>query len=189
MEGFQCGILFSGITIEDVYSEHIANHDFAIHKDSLLLVSAQKSKSVLWNHENIPLFQFSIIAEKSGFLKDFIKIDKTVLNPEAYSKNFEQWGIEIRPQFSDPSELKTIYPVPFVNELNIPFYANQSGRGELLITDWSGRTIFQKDINLDKGDNFLRISRNEFPFEIEKWLNLTLKFDNSLYSQVIVSGE
>ena len=189
MEGFQCGILFSGITIEDVYSEHIANHDFAIHKDSLLLVSAQKSKSVLWNHENIPLFQFSIIAEKSGFLKDFIKIDKTVLNPEAYSKNFEQWGIEIRPQFSDPSELKTIYPVPFVNELNIPFYANQSGRGELLITDWSGRTIFQKDINLDRGDNFLRISRNEFPFEIEKWLNLTLKFDNSLYSQVIVSGE
>lgn len=53
------------------------------------------------------------------------------------------------------------YPVPFANELNLNIVTQQTGNGELKITDLQGRLIAVKQVDLEEGKNLITLNSLE----------------------------
>ncbi len=52
-----------------------------------------------------------------------------------------------------------IYPVPFVSTATVNLYSTVKGTGVLRLAGFSGRIVWQEEVNLDKGNNSFALQR------------------------------
>ncbi len=112
-------------------------------------------------------FTLLLRAKKDVLLSKALSIGSTVTAAVAYSGDEEELGIE----WSYTKDAESIWvtdlslgqntPNPFGNETIIPFTLTQDGEVTLTITDLTGKLLFKHRSYRDKGENTLRINRND----------------------------
>jgi hypothetical protein len=133
-----------------------------MHAENFALFQPTSALTISWFGQAIPMFTLRVRALKTTQLHDCIAISNSITHSEAYtrvSNDVQKKAITL--QFMDGAntvesgvgfELYQNYPNPFVDETSIRFYLPDNDEVRLVISDLSGRAVYQHTAPFLKGN-------------------------------------
>ncbi|MEZ4906120.1 MAG: T9SS type A sorting domain-containing protein [Saprospiraceae bacterium] len=185
IEGMQFSLDFNSsvLNIESVTGQEIALDDNYYNiKDSKLNLS--------WNRltegqidVTKPLFTIRFNTVAGGLLSNAINLDNSI-SAEAYDDNLTVNGIslKVRNGIDDVFKIYQNTPNPFTNETEIGFVLPEAGNVNITVYDITGKVLFTKSSDFDKGFNSVNVSRDDLNsasgvlyYKIENGVNSAVK--------------
>jgi len=169
---------FSLTKLKDLYGVQLA-----LHTSSMKILSVQsevlqeqqwefltdRELAIAWDYlsgkDKVQdrFFDLTLRAEKSGFIKDFLKISSNRIEPMAYNSEEETSTISLK--FEESTITKntqlTSYPNPFSDETTISFNLDQAEEVSLVLRDVNGALLNQFEIQGQKGINTINLSQED----------------------------
>ncbi len=162
--GMQIGIKYNNANLDIAKVEagkmSIAKDNYAV-KDGVLYMSWNSTKGYTYNEDEI-LFTIYFTAKDAGQLINQLAVANKI-SPEAYSDDLEVYGIELNYRNSENGgfALYQNTPNPFSNETEISFQLPEAGMVTTTVYDVAGKVIVQKSSIFEKGNNSVKMSKND----------------------------
>jgi len=167
MEGMQFSLNFNSelIDLQDIESNilDISGTNYAEHNNSIFF-SWNSQNSVKLNSEN-PIMILKFIAKEDGQLNKQLALNNDI-NAEVYNEDLNIFNLTLNQRDADNSEF-TLYqnmPNPFTNETEIAFSLPENGEVKLTIYDVTGKVMYQKIQNYNRGYNSVSVSKDDLNF-------------------------
>ena len=169
VQGYQFTLSLTGLEILDIQpGAGMAMSNFGVFSDlpaSPAEAHNTKEGSAIttsFNGNEQGEFAVSFRALKSGKISEMIGVSSRITKAESYSQNGAKQDVALR--FSSPAgmiptivgigfELYQNQPNPFVNKTYIGFNLPEAGAATLTVYDETGRMLYSREGNFDKGYN------------------------------------
>ncbi len=140
------------------------NHIF---KDQGLVTVSWNTSKFLKTSNNTPLFKIKFIAKNNGKAKMNLNINSEITNAEIYTN--ENYGIgenKLKLEFRNSIDINTFsvrqnVPNPFSETTSIGFEIPENQTVILSIYDITGKIIYQKKQEFEKGYNIIKINKKD----------------------------
>ncbi len=172
--GFQLGFTFDAEVLEfidAIPAEATASEDLGFHTPSegVILLNWYTPRSS--SSKNGELIRLRFKAKRPGRLVEAIRLDPTLIAPEAYlyvaDDAFETAAIQLEFISSGNSNtedfLLTNLPNPFDNSTTIRFYLQQAGEASLYITNLSGQIVWSTSGQWSAGLHEITLDGDQLP--------------------------
>jgi len=164
IDGIQLFLDYQNLKIQQIKGAKL-NEEFAsvnIQKDYIFMSWFGNG-----NQDHDYLFSIDVIAEHSGYVSDFIQLNKNWLPSEMYVENeADPYSIEFSYVDSAKEEVhfsvSQNYPNPFIDHTNIKFRIPVAGEVSLVLMNSQGQILLDKTIKASTGENTIVLNRDEF---------------------------
>ena len=175
LAGFQFGLRFDPRNIEvlDVQAGSFSNMSAAniaiLNEEGLIATSWNTNQGDDLNlDQDEIIFKLVLSAKTNGKVSQLMALDQRSIRPEAYDKNLKVQNLKVNfvqgTSVSDYSfQLFQNQPNPFEQVTKIPFQLPEEDVLNLLISDASGRIVYQQSQSFQQGYQEWQLDRRDLP--------------------------
>lgn len=167
VEGIQFNIDFNSDLLELQAIEgnllNVSNSNYSLHDNSLYF--SWNSQSSVNTNDTKSLFTLKFLAKNDGAVNNQISLNDG-LKAEAYNGDLETFNLRLIPRSTENGKFALFQnmPNPFTNETEIAFNIPVDAQVKLTVYDITGKVLFEKVKNYNKGYNSVSVSRDDLNF-------------------------
>ena len=156
LQGYQMALNYAGLELVNIEEGLVEQHHFGsnLQEESILLNSWDRFDGSKTTTEDQPaLFSLKFKALKAGKLSEFLHLQSTVLQTEAYTFNGALMDIVLQFETAKTTAftLEQNHPNPFRNTTSIGFQLPEAGWAILTILDVQGQVLLQERKDFSQG--------------------------------------
>jgi len=162
LSGLQFTLETSNLELISIKEEglNVTKNNFAALNDGVITFSWNTAEMV----NEFELFTISFRAKESGSLSQSVKLSSKITSSEAYlGKDFETIPVKLfgRNNSEQTFTLNQNNPNPFSGSTNISFVLPESTDATITVLDVTGRVLYTKNDNFEKGFNNVNLSSKD----------------------------
>jgi hypothetical protein len=170
--GFQFGLQFDPAAVSLLQPENFYLTDLTKNNVGRFEETAQLTLS--WSQRNVEnlqdqqeILELRIRPTRDGRLSDFLWLDDQILEPEAYTPDYQTTGVSLHFESESPTGTTLVigqnYPNPFAGITRIPFNLPENETVNLRIIDNHGRVLYQATSDFNAGKHEWIVENQNWP--------------------------